>query len=44
MSGRKVIMRALAADVAATLVASAMAASGAISAGGYKQTGKWGKA
>ena len=44
MSGRKVIMRALAAGVAATLVASAMAASGAIGAGGYKQTGKWGKA
>ena len=43
MSGRRVIMCALAAGVAATLVASAMAASGAISAGGYKQTGKWGK-
>jgi sugar lactone lactonase YvrE len=29
--------------VAATLVASAMAGAGAIAAGGYKQTGKWGK-
>ena len=44
MSGRKVIMSALVAGVAAILVASAVAASGAISAGGYKQTGKWGKA
>jgi streptogramin lyase len=43
MDGRKAIMGALAGVVAATLVASAVAASGAITAGGYKQTGKWGK-
>jgi len=42
MSGRRVIMCA-ALVVAATVVAGATAGSLAISAGGYKQAGKWGK-
>jgi sugar lactone lactonase YvrE len=40
MSGRRVLVHVFVVGVAALLVASAV---GAIAAGGYKQTGKWGK-